>query len=585
MIKSPLRNVNEGKSLAFIDIETDSLDASKIYVCCVKRTTDKEVYVYREADKFKKETTDIDKFIGHNIIDFDAPVLNRLWNTNLTIDKLYDTLVLSQILSPQREGGNSLKMWGMRLGFGKIEFDNFDHYSEEMVKYCKNDVILTEKLYRKLTKDKEEYKFSDKSIELEHKIRDIIRRQTEHGFYLDEQKAHTLYIETKSKADKIKTDIRKQIKPKPVADKEVKVKYKKDGSISKVGLRGYDISGDCTLFKYQEFNLDSPKQIVERMNGFGWKPVDFTPKGTPRVTENNLATLPDNAPEDAKKVAEWKMLETRWKTINSWLDNLGKDGRVHGRVQTLGTVTGRMSHSDPNMANIISVRKPYGYESRSCWTVQNTSKYTLVGMDAQGLELRMLAHYMGDQRYSSIVVDGDPHTENQQKAQLPTRDMAKTFIYAFLYGAGVAKIGKIVNGSPADGTTLKKRFLKNLPSLKRLIDKVQLAAQRGHIRGLDGRRIFIRHQHAALNSLLQGAGAIVCKQWSIFMDEAIQRERLNAHLVNTIHDELQYEVDKDHATRIIELADSTMQDVGKFFNMRVRLNAEARQGNNWAETH
>lgn len=585
MIKSPLRNVNEGKSLAFIDIETDSLDASKIYVCCVKRTTDKEVYVYREADKFKKETTDIDKFIGHNIIDFDAPVLNRLWNTNLTIDKLYDTLVLSQILSPQREGGNSLKMWGMRLGFGKIEFDNFDHYSEEMVKYCKNDVILTEKLYRKLTKDKEEYKFSDKSIELEHKIRDIIRRQTEHGFYLDEQKAHTLYIETKSKADKIKTDIRKQIKPKPVADKEVKVKYKKDGSISKVGLRGYDISGDCTLFKYQEFNLDSPKQIVERMNEFGWKPVDFTPKGTPRVTENNLATLPDNAPEDAKKVAEWKMLETRWKTINSWLDNLGKDGRVHGRVQTLGTVTGRMSHSDPNMANIISVRKPYGYESRSCWTVQNTSKYTLVGMDAQGLELRMLAHYMGDQRYSSIVVDGDPHTENQQKAQLPTRDMAKTFIYAFLYGAGVAKIGKIVNGSPADGTTLKKRFLKNLPSLKRLIDKVQLAAQRGHIRGLDGRRIFIRHQHAALNSLLQGAGAIVCKQWSIFMDEAIQRERLNAHLVNTIHDELQYEVDKDHATRIIELADSTMQDVGKFFNMRVRLNAEARQGNNWAETH
>mgnify|MGYP006246154773 FL=1 len=321
------------------------------------------------------------------------------------------------------------------------------------------------------------------------------------------------------------------------------------------------------------------------MNEFGWKPVDFTPKGTPRVTENNLATLPDNAPEVAKKVAEWKMLETRWKTINSWLDNRGKDGRIHGRVQTLGTVTGRMSHSDPNMANIISVRKPYGYESRSCWTVQDTSRYCLVGMDAQGLELRMLAHYMGDPIYSSIVVDGDPHTENQKKAQLPTRDMAKTFIYAFLYGAGVAKIGKIVNGSPADGTALKKRFLKNLPSLQRLIDKVQTAAQRGHIRGLDGRRIFIRHQHAALNTLLQGAGAIVCKQWSIFMDEAIQRERLNAHLVNTIHDELQYEVDKDHATHIIELADSTMQDVGKFFNMRVRLNAEARQGNNWAETH
>ena len=583
--KTPPMDVNEGRVIAFVDIETDSLDATKIYVCCVKRTTDKQVQVYTDPDKFKKETTDIDKFIGHNIIDFDAPILDKLWGTNLTIDKLYDTLVLSQILSPQREGGNSLKAWGVRLGFDKLSFDNFDKFSEEMVTYCKKDVLLTEKLYNKLTKDKEEYKFSDKSIELEHKIRDVIRRQTEHGFYLDEQKAHTLYIETKSKADKIKSDIRMQLKPKPVVDKEVKVKFKKDGSISKIGLRGHDISGDCTLFKYQEFNLDSPKQIVERMNEFGWKPVDFTPKGTPRVTENNLATLPDNAPDVAKKVAEWKMLETRWKTINSWLDNLGRDGRIHGRVQTLGTVTGRMSHSDPNMANIISVRKPYGYESRSCWTVQDTSRYCLVGMDAQGLELRMLAHYMGDPIYSSIVVDGDPHTENQKKAQLPTRDMAKTFIYAFLYGAGVAKIGKIVNGSPADGTALKKRFLKNLPSLQRLIDKVQTAAQRGHIRGLDGRRIFIRHQHAALNTLLQGAGAIVCKQWSIFMDEAIQRERLNAHLVNTIHDELQYEVDKDHATHIIELADSTMQDVGKFFNMRVRLNAEARQGNNWAETH
>ena len=118
-------------------------------------------------------------------------------------------------------------------------------------------------------------------------------------------------------------------------------------------------------------------------------------------------------------------------------------------------------------------------------------------MDAQGLELRMLAHYMGDPIYSSIVVDGDPHTENQKKAQLPTRDMAKTFIYAFLYGAGVAKIGKIVNGSLLTALH-QKRFLKNLPSLQRLIDKVQTAAQRGHIRGLDGRRIFIRHQHAHL---------------------------------------------------------------------------------------
>ena len=238
------------------------------------------------------------------------------------------------------------------------------------------------------------------------------------------------------------------------------------------------------------------------------------------------------------------MLKTRAKTIESWLDVVDENNRVHGKVITMGAVTGRMVHADPNMANIVANYKPYGSESRSCWTVPD-DKHVLVGMDAKGLELRMLAHYMKDDAYSHEVLEGDPHTYNQKLAGLPTRTSAKTFIYAFIYGAGDRKIGSVVNGSAEQGKKLREKFLTSIPKLDSLVKNVQKFATRGYIRGIDGRRIMIRHPHAALNTLLQGGGAVCCKQWSIFIDEEIRKRKLRAYLVNTIHDEQQYEVHKD----------------------------------------
>jgi DNA polymerase I-like protein with 3'-5' exonuclease and polymerase domains len=298
-----------------------------------------------------------------------------------------------------------------------------------------------------------------------------------------------------------------------------------------------------------------------------------------------LDTIVDNAPASAKKLAEWKMLESRWKTIESWLNACESDNRVHGRVFTMGAVTGRMTHADPNMANVVSSDKPYGKECRECFTVPDTDNYRLVGMDAKGLELRMLAHYMNDPEYIDIVLHGDPHTANQKAAGLPDRASAKTFIYAFLYGAGAEKIGTIVNGTARDGARLKSQFLYNMPSLSNLIAKVQKIATGGDIRGLDGRRIFVRHQHAALNTLLQGAGAIVCKQWSICMDKYIKQNKLDAHLVNTIHDELQYEVHVRDVDAILLGADKMMQKAGKDLDVRLTLNADSKVGETWASTH
>jgi len=567
-----------------LDIETDALDASKIHVCVTKDLQTGDVSFYREPDKLLLELKKYDYFVGHNILSFDAPILNKLWNFTIPVNKIRDTLVLSQLFNPDREGKHSLSALAPLVGMKKIDFDDFSEFSEEMLTYCKMDVEITGKLYNYLmTTERKDFSF--KSIILEHKIRHVINRQQRRGFYLDVKKAHNLMTTIKEEANQIEKDILTQVPLKPKLIKEVTPRIKKDGTLSSIGLQKIENVGGCfSIIEFQKFNLASPKQIIDRLNQYGWKPTQFTPKGSPKITETNLETISDKAPEGLQKLSKWKMLTTRAKTIEAWLDVVDDSFRVHGDVYTMGAVTGRMTHRNPNMANIVANDKPYGYEFRSCWTVPD-DEYVLVGMDAKGLELRMLANYMKDDEYSHEVVSGDPHAYNQKLAGLPTRADAKTFIYAFNYGASDKKLGTIVNGSVEQGKQLRTKFLSNVPKLANLIRNVEKAAKRGYIRGIDGRRLMIRQPRKALNSLLQGAGAICCKQWSIFLDEEIMKRKLDAHLVNTIHDEQQYEVRKDHAEELVNLADPCISKVSDFFNMHIQLNADAKVGTSWAETH
>ena len=566
-----------------IDIETDALDAKTIWCVVCKEVNKGEPVHFLDKTSLREVIEPDDIFIAHNGIEVDFPTLNRLWGTHIKLINAKDTLIMSRLYNPEREGGHSLDNWGKILNYNKIDFDEFSRYTEEMLEYCVRDVLLTEKVYNRLIV--EGLEFSDKSLELEHQIANVINKQKLHGFFLDKRKAVELYIETKKKAKDIEKKVKEDFLPKAKFLQEVTPKYKKDGSMSKVSLRNIEgVGGPFSLITFKEFNLASPKQIVERLNDYGWNPKVFTPKGSPKVCEENLNTVHDDAPEAAKKLAEWKMLETRWKTVEAWLENMDLNDRIHGSVYTMGAVTGRMTHSNPNMANIVSVDKPYGTECRACFTVPN-GNYKIVGMDAKGLELRMLAHYMKDQAYIDVVLNGDPHEVNRIAAGLDTRAQSKRFIYAFLYGAGVEKLGHVVGGTSRDGSRLKRDFLANIPSLDSLIERVQTLAEKGSLQGLDGRRIFVRHQHASLNTLLQGAGAIACKQWSICMDDYIRKHGLRAHLVNTIHDEMQFEVHVDDVDKIMYAADLTMQEAGRILRVRLPLNADAKSGLNWAETH
>jgi DNA polymerase I-like protein with 3'-5' exonuclease and polymerase domains len=277
------------------------------------------------------------------------------------------------------------------------------------------------------------------------------------------------------------------------------------------------------------------------------------------------------------------LYQKRIAQIQSWLDALEKDGRVHGSVIPNGTITGRMSHNHPNLAQVPSVHNPFGKECRACWSVEEGN--VLLGVDASGLELRMLAHYMNDKEYINEVVNGDIHTTNQKLAGLESRDTAKTFIYALVYGAGDEKIGSVVGGTRKKGKELKERFLNNLPTFKTLKDRVQRAAKRGFLKGIDGRKIYIRHEHAALNSLLQGGGAIVMKKGLEILERKLKLRGMDFKFVANIHDEWQLEVPDTDANNIGDLAVLSLREAGEHFEMRCPLDGEYKIGGNWSETH
>ena len=552
------------------DIET-TMTADKIW-CIVCKHGD-TYYQFREdkLHRFEDFIKQTDEVIGHNILGFDIPVVNKIFGYDLFANcKKTDTLILSRLLNPMIEGGHSLKNWGTKLGHNKIHFEQFDFFTEEMLTYCRNDVELTERLYKFLITKTKDF---GQSVELEHKVAEIIQKQHDKGFKINVIDAYELQCKFQEDMNDLTTKVRQTFPPLKIETEFIPKSNNK--------ARGYVKGVPFTKVKYKEFNLGSRQQIAERLVMLGWKPKKKTDKGHIIVDEKVLSEI-HNIPE-AKLINRYLMLQKRIAQVSSWIEAIKEDGRVHGKVITNGTITGRMSHQSPNMAQIPAVYSPYGKECRALWTVNKG--YKLVGVDASGLELRMLAHYMNDKDYTHEVVNGDIHTTNQVAAGLGSRDESKTFIYAFIYGAGSKKIGSIIGGSERDGERIKEKFLRATPSLRHLREKVERIAQRRWVRGLDQRKIIIRYPHAALNTLLQGAGATVMKYALTLLDEYVKIKQIKAFPVVNVHDEFQYEVEEKRADEFGRLAVQSIVDAGKQLNVRCPLNGKYKIGNNWSETH
>tara|TARA_R110002012_G_scaffold319234_1_gene539147 strand:- start:4977 stop:6725 length:1749 start_codon:yes stop_codon:yes gene_type:complete len=581
------------KSLVF-DIETDSLQPTKIYCMSVLNVDTKEQlnFPQNKIEEGVQLLESSDKLIGHNIIGFDIPAIQRLYGVDLMSKKIIDTLVLSRLFNPIR-ASHGLKAWGNTLQFPKIEFNDYSRYSDDMMKYCAQDVFVNYKVYQALKTESKG--FTSESVNLETETYKITTKQKDFGFALNRKAVQKLLAYFKIELVKAEGEVHRTFKPK-VIKRPLKAQHTKQGILSKLGVDQEGNNARLTAEEYtllsrgasdvvriteEPFNLGSRQQIGEYLQEFGWIPEHFTPTGQPKIDETVLSRVKD-IPE-AVIIARYLMLQKRIAQVKSWLSFLRRD-RVHGSVISNGTITGRMAHRDPNLAQVPSVTSPYGKECRACWTVSRG--YKLVGVDASGLELRMLAHYLNDKEFINEILNGDIHTANQARAGLESRTQAKTFIYAFLYGAGDAKIGRVVGGNRQTGRRIKQSFLNNFPTLKSLRHRIKREAEQyEYIKALDGRKIFIRSSHAALNSLLQGAGAIVMKRGLIILNEMLQENIVDAHVVANVHDEWQIETWHEDVDRLGEMAVSAIRQAGDYYKLNCPLDAKYKVGENWSETH
>ena len=557
-----------------LDIETNSTH-DKIWCVVTRDIATDEVFTFTKTGTIQSYLDRATQIVTHNGIFFDFPVLKKVWGIQVKKSQVIDTLVLSRLYNPSIEDGHSLAAWGQRLGFAKGDFTDFDGgLTDEMLEYCIQDTKVTAELYKHLTKEMEN-DFSKESITLEHEVAIIIAEQERNGFRLDMPKAIQLLSELKTKLDIIQVEMETIFPPIVISG------------------RTHSTSGKPLNDIVTPFNPGSRQQIAKRLQEKGWKPKKHTEKGSVIVDEEVLASL--DYPE-AKAIAEYMMLQKRIGQIESWIDAVQNDGRVHGRVITNGAVTGRMTHMSPNMAQVPNSGSPYGHECRELWTIDKGNK--LVGIDASGLELRMLAHYMNDDEYTNEVVSGDIHTANQTAAGLQTRNQAKTFIYAFLYGAGSAKIGSIVGGSAKEGQRLIDSFLRNTPRLKALREKVaRIFATKGWLPGLDGRKLLVRAEHSALNTLLQGAGAIVMKQALVIFKQELKREKIWHEFKANVHDEWQIECRAEDAEKVGIMGVQSIAQVVKELKvlddpepnpkkrLRCPLDGEYKIGDSWKMTH
>lgn len=645
------------------DIETNGLldDVSVFHCMCTHDTDTGEERQFRPHEKreaclFLMNAMREGKTIaGHNIIQYDIPALQKLFpeftvrrdQRELVLDSLvlsmnvYSNIIQSDfglmrkgLIPKELVGRHSLESWGYRLGdrkgtYSKDHEDAWAVFNEEMLEYCMQDVRLNVKVLDKLLFEP----FPEQVIEVEMRNQWLLGKMQRNGFPFDIEKAYALEATLRGVQAEEQAKIIKMIPSVP--NKVDDLTGEAIPFIPKRDNKRLGYVKDVPVFKEKDFNPTSRKQVewVIR-HKFGYSPdyielydlpdgadeETFTPdKYRLKIDEETFKYI-KNDPEAPKEVLEIAPVLEHLFTIGKRLGQLAdgnkawlkfyneKTGCIHGRIMSNGTVSSRAAHSSPNIGQVPACDAEFGSECRELF---NSSKlgngWLQVGVDASGLELRCLAHYMGQYdngEYADIILNGDIHTANQMAAGLPTRNNAKTFIYGFLYGAGDAKIGKIVGGTAADGKRLKKSFLTKTPAIKNLREAVSNALvemERGRIKRwkrrflktLIGRPVSVRSPHSALNLLLQSCGAEVCKWWLVETERMLVEDLGLKHgwdgdfaFMTWVHDEFQAAVrNEEIGAKVIEVAQLAMRKVQVLSGFRMQLDTEGKMGHNWKECH
>lgn len=584
------------------DIETNGLlDQLDTVHCLAIRDTETgmtESYAPHQIEDGLRSLLSKDLIVGHNVIAFDIPAIQKCFPWfNPEPSKVRDTLTLSRLIwsdiadtdwaktvgLPNRlKGSHALAAWGMRLGCPKDDYQGgWDEFNEDMMFYCIQDTAVTAKLWQTI----QAKNYPDTAVDLEHEVQWLIARQERYGFRFDEPKALELCAKLQRRRAELDDELQAVFTPwwsaVEVVTPSRTVNYKTKPAVT----------AGCayTKIKHNVFNPSSRHHIQHKLEELGWQAKETTPDGRAKLDETVLMSL--SFPQ-GKILAEYFMVRKRLGMLSdgkrSWLGALRAD-RIHGSVLTNGTVTGRASMREPNLQQVPSGHAPFGKECRELFTVGPGK--TLVGVDQAGIELRMLAHFttpFDGGVYAKEVLNGDIHTHNQQAAGLASRDIAKRFIYALVYGAGVNRLADVTGLRKGQASQVKNTFLAANPGLGKLISAVQEKVQQaGCLKGLDQRLLPVRSPHRALNVLLQAAGAATAKQWLIQFDREVEARgwRDRVQQVCWIHDEIQIEADEELAEEVGQVAVEAIEAAGTHFNLRVPITGEYRIGKTWAETH
>ena len=638
------------------DIEANGLEnPTKIWLIVCKNIDTNEYHIFRnlyeeqERNRFIEFNKTVDLWIGHNILGYDCPVMANLVGLDIPVDECLDTLVVSKLVDYSRDG-HSIEDYGVEFGKEKGKFTDFSAYSQAMEDYCVRDVDICHLIYSKYLKYINNPE-RQRSIRLEHSFQLVVNDLHANGFALDVKKATALLGKVEAELAVLDKDILDAFPPREVLVREFIPRATKFGTISKTSvprtlwdkLSDYEVGQVYQHTRSEPFNPSSHKQIISVLSEAGWSPVDKTKthidtereriklsrearrnssldvrvkeldnkldelrKTGWKVNEANLDTLPPSAPKPIRSIANRIILEARRRTLTEWLNLVREDGRIHGKFYGIGAWTHRMAHQNPNTANIpnefdiTGKRKLYGKELRALWVAPRNR--LLVGCDAEGIQLRIFAHYIDDKEFTNEVISGDVHSLNQSilGTACRTRDAAKRFIYAMLLGAGLGKLGEILGCEQVVASEALARLTERYQGFATLKEQVIPAdAKRGWFVGLDGRAVRIpgedvgSRRHLAMSGYLQNGEAVIMKLatmkwWPLLKD-------MDAKLVNFVHDEWQVECpnNMEVALRIANMQANSLRKVGEELNLRCPLagsfwNKKAKDytiDTNWSKTH
>ena len=587
----------------FFDIETDGLldQLTKIHCIVLRHMDTDEVQTYG-PDEIKAglfTLMNAEEICGHNVIAFDIPALQKVYPGFDVLGIITDTLVMSRLMKttlyeddakrqylhqepkdyPKKLfGSHGLKAWGLRLSDFKGDYDGgWETYSEEMLKYCVQDTQVTKALHEHLMT----MGFSEESIMLEHSLATICLEIGNNGWTFDVQAAGKLYAKLCQERNDISEGLDSLFDPWEVTEDF----YPKSNNAT----RGYVKDELFVKSKTVYFNPGSRRHIEHCLRRkYGWKPTKFTTtSGHAQIDETVLGEL--DYPE-AQLLAKYFLLQKRIGQLaegpQAWLKKADDDGRIRHTIVSGGTISGRAAHRSPNLAQVPKAGLLYGKECRDLFSAP--PGWTLVGVDLDGLELRMLAHFLDDGgEYAKQILSGDIHQYNAQQIG-SSRTVAKSFIYSVCFGAGDALVGKIAGGGPKEGKALKAAFNKNIPAFAKLQSNLKKASQRGYLNGLDGRKLFIREERKLLSQLLQSSGAVVCKKWVELTHTAINQKYTSDQVIiqGWIHDELQIGcATEEVAEDVLKIAILMARDTGRHFKTTIPISASGVLAQRWTDTH